>query len=93
MEHEMDTTMQNMVDGNAAGGIFVEIFGAEMTATPTECAACGQEHQVGTLMVFTQAPGMVLRCPSCESIMVRIVQTPTAYYLDARGAAYLRITR
>lgn len=93
MEHEMDVIMQNMVDGNVASGIFVEIFGTEMTAAPTECASCGQAHQVGTLMAFTQAPGIVLRCPSCESVMVRIVQTPDAIYLDARGAAYLRIAR
>ena len=93
MEHEMDTVMQNMVDGNVASGMFVEIFGAEMTATPTECATCGQHHQVGTLLAFTQAPGMVLRCPTCESVMVRIVKTPDAIYLDARGAAYLCITR
>jgi hypothetical protein len=35
----------------------------------------------------------VLRCPTCESVMIRIVQTPDAIYLDARGTTYLRLGR
>lgn len=36
---------------------------------------------------------MVLRCPGCESVMLRIVQTADATYLDVRGAVYLRLAR
>lgn len=93
MEHETDTNTEMMLDGNALGGMFVEIFGTEMTAAPTECATCGTPNMVGALMMFNQAPGLVIRCPACENVMVRIVQTPDAYYIDARGAAYLRIPR
>lgn len=88
-----DTNTEMMLDGNAAAAIFVQLFGAEMTAAPTECASCGAPHQVGALLAFMQAPGIVLRCPACEQIMVRIVETPDAYYLDARGAVFLRIAR
>lgn len=87
MNHEL------MLDANAVAGVLQEIFGNDMTAAPTECAACGQEGEVGTLLAFTQAPGIVLRCPSCENIMVRITQTPEAFYIDARGAVYLRLKR
>jgi len=45
------------------------------------------------LLAFTQAPGIVLRCPSCENVVVRITQTPDAFYIDARGAVYLRLAR
>jgi hypothetical protein len=34
-----------------------------------------------------------LRCPACEQVILRIVQTPQAIYLDARGAVYLRLAR
>ena len=87
MNHEL------MLDANAAAGLLQEIFGTDMTAAPTECANCGQEGEMGTLLAFTQAPGVVLRCPSCEQIIVRIVQTPNAFYIDARGAVYLRLAR
>ncbi len=87
MNHEL------MLDANAVAGILQDIFGADMTASPTECASCGQEGEVGTLLAFTQAPGIVLRCPACENVVVRITQTPKAYYIDARGAVYLRLAR
>ncbi len=48
---------------------------------------------MGTLLVFNQAPGLVLRCPACENIMMRVVQTPEAIYLEMRGTAYLRLDR
>jgi hypothetical protein len=44
-------------------------------------------------LAFTQAPGAVLRCPACENIVLRIVETDTAFYLDARGATYLRLEK
>jgi uncharacterized protein DUF6510 len=92
MEHDdMNRTM--MLDGNAAAGVLQEIFAGEMTATPTECANCGYEGEIGTLQAYTQAPGIVLRCPACEQVMLRIVQTPDENIIDARGAVYLRLKR
>ncbi len=92
-ENLSDMNHELMLDANAAAGLLQEIFGTDMTAAPTECANCGQEGEIGTLLAFTQAPGVVLRCPSCENVVVRIVQTPNAFYIDARGAVYLRLAR
>ena len=82
-----------VLDANAAAGILQEIFGAEMTAAPTQCASCGNEGPVGTMLAFMQSPGVVLRCSACEAVIMRIVQTPHAILLDARGAVYLQIAR
>ncbi len=86
-----DINRELMLDANATAGLLYEIFGLEMTAAPTECAHCGNEAEIGTLLAFTQGPGIVLRCSTCENIILRIVQTPDAIYLDARGAVYLRL--
>jgi hypothetical protein len=88
-----DINRAMMLDGNAVAGLLEEIFSCEMTTSLTECAFCGKEGEMGTLLAFTQSPGVVLRCPACENILVRIVQTPTAVYLDARGVVYLRLQR
>ena len=64
-----------------------------MTAAPAECGTCGNVSALGGLLAFTQAPGAVLRCPSCEAVVLCIVQTPDAIYLDARGAAYVKLAR
>jgi Zn finger protein HypA/HybF involved in hydrogenase expression len=92
-EMEMDVNRELMLDGNSVGGIMHELFAMEMTATPAECANCGNKAEIGALLAFTQAPGLIMRCPVCESIVMRIVETPDAIYLDARGAASLRIER
>ncbi len=89
----IDMNRELMLDGNAAAGIFYEIFGSEMTAVPAECAGCGNVADMGALLAFTQAPGLVLRCPACENVVLRIVQTRDSIYLDVRGAAYIRLPR
>ena len=88
---EMDRAMT--LDGNAVAGLLAEIFGAEMTAMPSECAHCGNHAEVGSTRAFTQGPGITLRCSMCGEVMARIVQTPGATYMDLRGTAYLRIPR
>ncbi len=82
-----------MLDGNAVGGLLQEVFALEMTTTRTQCAQCGRVGAIGTLLAFTHAPGVVLRCPACEQVMVRLVETAEAIYVDARGATYLRLAR
>ena len=88
-----DMNRDLMLDGNAVGGLLQDVFGLEMTASPAECANCGQVNELGALLAFTQAPGAILRCPACEEVMLRIVQTPDVIYLDARGAAHIRLQR
>lgn len=93
MDETTDINHELMLDANAVAGLLNEIFGVEMTDSPTECANCGNEDKIGELLAFTQGPGIVLRCVKCENVILRIVQTPDAVYLDARGAVYLRLSK
>jgi hypothetical protein len=90
---QVDVNDTLMVDANAVAGLLADIFGFDITAEPTECAHCGNQGEVGALLAFIQGPGVVLRCSACKQIVLRIVQTPAAIYLDARGAVYLKLTR
>lgn len=90
---QTDPNLHLMLDGNAAAGILNEIFALEMTTNLIECANCGREGEMGTLLAFMQAPGILLRCPTCESIILRIVQAPDTIYLDFRGATYISLGR
>jgi len=93
MDEMADIDRALMLDANAAAGLLYELFGVEMTASPTECANCGTAGEIGGLLAFTQGPGMVLRCSTCENVVLRIVQTPAEIILDARGAMYLKMAR
>ena len=88
-----DPMVDQVLDGNALGGALEALFGADMTAVPGRCAHCGTMSMVGQLRAYVRAPGSVLRCPVCQEVVIRLVETDEAIYVDARGAAYLRIAR
>ncbi len=89
---QTDPSRHLILDGNAAAGFLSEIFTSEVTASPTQCAYCGKEGEIGDLLAFTHGTDMVLRCPACENVVMRIVKTPGQIYLDMRGAAYVCLT-
>jgi phage FluMu protein Com len=92
-EGQMDVSFALMLDGNSVGGLLAEAFGVEMTGSPCQCAHCGAVGAMATLLAFTQAPGVVLRCPRCEQVVLRMVTTAEVIYLDVRGAAYVKVQR
>jgi len=78
-------------DGNALAGPLREIFAVDVTAAVSQCATCRLAGPVATLRVYRHAPGMVARCPGCDEVVLRLVRTPDAGWLDLRGAINLRI--
>ncbi len=88
-----EDTFSLMLDGNALAGLLYELFDEEMTIAPLECAVCGRRGELGSLWAFAESPGYVLRCPGCQNVVIRMSVTPTEVFLDARGAAYLRIPK
>jgi len=74
-----------VLDGNAVAGTLAQIYGDEMTTVLAECANCGKVDHVGGLLAYVHAPGIVLRCTACQTVMIRIVQTPNRTLVDVRG--------
>jgi hypothetical protein len=93
IDHSDDPAVERELDGNALAGTLEALFGGDMTATPGRCANCGTVNMVGAMRVYMRAPGAVLRCPACDEVVLRVVETVDATYVDARGAAYLRFER
>jgi phage FluMu protein Com len=92
-ESDSDDASDDVVDGNAAAGVLAATLGLDMTAVPGRCAHCGAVHVIGELRAYVRAPGTVLRCPVCTEVVLRVVETEDAVYVDARGSAYLRFER
>ena len=61
------------LDGNAIAGALFEHFGAEMTTTIGECAHCGTRSQIAELVVYSRAPGTVVRCRHCGHVVMVLV--------------------
>jgi hypothetical protein len=46
---------------------------------------------VGTLLAYGHGMGVVLRCPGCDAVMLRVMRGPTQVRLDATGIRLLVI--
>jgi hypothetical protein len=81
------------LDGNAIGGLLLEVFGAELTTATGTCAGCGATAQVAELVVYLQAPGTVVRCRSCDNALMVIVDVRGRRCVDLRGLSALESPR
>jgi hypothetical protein len=82
--------MTARLDGNAIGGLMLEIFGVEMTLATTVCGSCGATRSLAELHVYHGA-GIVVRCASCDGVMLRVTRSPSRLWLDLRGTASLEV--
>jgi hypothetical protein len=78
-------------DGNALAGPLAELFAIDVTVADAQCAGCGVTGSVAALRVYSRAPGFVARCPSCAHVVMRLVRSADAAWLDLRGAVRLRV--
>jgi Family of unknown function (DUF6510) len=78
------------LDGNAIGGVLHEIFRSEMTTAELTCGHCGNASQVAEEVVYVRAPGTVMRCRACTSVLVVVVRKQEMNCVDMSGVAALR---
>ncbi|MGO4689783.1 DUF6510 family protein [Glaciibacter sp. 2TAF33] len=81
------------LDGNALGGLLMEIFRMDVTAAVGRCDTCGDTRPVAEAMVYRDAPGVVVRCKACAGVLLCLVDTPDRIRLDVRGLSYLDVAR
>ena len=84
---------ESMLDGNAGAGDLQELFAVEVTQTVGVCEACGTEGPLAEAHVYSLAPGLTLRCPSCEAVLARLVHLPDRTLVELRGLRRLEIVR
>jgi DNA-directed RNA polymerase subunit RPC12/RpoP len=77
------------VDGNAIGGLLIDVFGTEMTAASSICATCGASRPVAELVVYRRAPGTIVRCRTCGSVLMVLVRRTGVTSVDLSGLASL----
>ena len=75
------------LDGNAIGGLLQEVFGTEMTSAASVCGSCGAASTVAELAVYLDAPGTVVRCRSCDSVLMVFVKIRERTCVDLLGLA------
>jgi hypothetical protein len=77
------------LDGNAIAGLLLNVFGLELTTATGVCAHCGAAGLVAELVVYTRAPGTVVRCRNCSSVLMVLVEARGINCVDLTGLATL----
>jgi Family of unknown function (DUF6510) len=78
------------LDGNAIGGLLLEVFGTEMTAAIGTCAFCGRTGPVAETLVYLRAPGTVVRCRTCGNVLMVFAEVRDKKCVDLQGLAALQ---
>jgi hypothetical protein len=77
------------LDGNAIAGLMADVFGTEMTTAVGTCGSCGAVSLVAELAVYLTELGAVVRCRSCESVLMVFVSVREVVCVDLMGLASL----
>ncbi len=83
--------MEKKLDINAAGGMLQMTFPFDMTIVQTTCADCGATNDIGGTTAYMHGMGTVVRCQSCDTVLMRMAQVKGRYFLDLRGISVLEI--
>jgi|1186.fasta_scaffold166621_2 hypothetical protein len=83
-------TSDRALDGNAAAGPFEQVFGVDLTTAVVTCAGCGASGAFAEQSAYLGGPGAVLRCPGCDHVLARMVETRSELWLEMSGSASWR---
>jgi len=73
------------LDGNAAGGVLLEVYGVEMTTAECSCVMCRYTGPLAEAAAYLRAPGLVLRCRNCNAVLLVVVERAGISCVDGRG--------
>jgi len=71
-------------DGNGVAGLLGEILAVEVTAMRRRCHSCGAENPLAAHRAYHGA-GVVLRCPACTDVAMRIGVSDDGLVFEWRG--------
>jgi hypothetical protein len=80
------------LDGNALAGLLGEVFALELSGARVACGGCGEIAELGAEPVYQHAPGAVVRCRSCDAVLIVVVRGGGRYWLGLSGTAWLEIS-
>jgi Family of unknown function (DUF6510) len=77
------------LDGSGVAGLLEELLAAEPTSARRTCGSCGAEHPFGEHRAY-QGAGLVLRCPACHDVAVRVLAREDEAVVEIRGRVRIR---
>lgn len=87
---DRDGERATRLDGNVAAGLLAEVFRGEPSRVLLICAGCGADAPMGALLAYALEMGAILRCPACDTAVLRAGAAGTLLWVDLRGAVSMR---
>ena len=79
------------LDGNVATGTIEERFSFGETMAEYACGGCARAGTLGEAMVYeVRGLGTIVRCPSCDNVLIRLAHNGGRHWVDLRGMRYLQ---
>ena len=79
------------LDGNAIAGMLGEMLGVDATTIVVRCAGCSAEGALGAAVVYVNCPGAVVRCSSCDAVLMRFAHIRGQLVADLHGTSKLTV--
>jgi hypothetical protein len=76
-------------DGNGIAGLLSEILAGDGTAAERRCHSCGATAPLASHRAYEGA-GMVLRCPDCDDVALRVCLQEEHLVYEWRGTFRVR---
>ena len=89
----MARTRGSHLDGNVLAGPLADLFGRDMTLATGRCTGCGDVTTLARALVYPDAPGLTVRCCTCNGVLFTVVQADGRTWLDLRGLTGLQPPR
>lgn len=84
--------MSSHLDGNALAGPLSDVFRTDMTTAVCSCDGCGDTTALASEMVYG-THGVVVRCRSCDDVLLTLVETPDRMVLSFPGVTSMSVER
>jgi hypothetical protein len=88
---EIEDEGATRLDGNAAAGVLTQVFCSEPSSAVIVCAGCGDTAAIGALPAYGLELGAILRCPRCDTAVLRVGAAGATLWVDLRGSVSLRV--
>lgn len=85
-----DNATNEALDGTAVAGHFADVFGVDLTNVTVTCRGCRASASFAEQRAYVVGAAAVLRCPGCDHMLARVVQTGGELWLDLSGSASWR---
>lgn len=73
------------LDANSIAGTLATVFDSEVTTATGTCANCGSRGLVAEFAIYLQAPGTIVRCRTCDNVLMVFVDVRGMWCVDLAG--------